>query len=202
MTAASTPKRPYLARDERRRLLLDTAAKLVEKEGWDKLNMSALAQRSNTSRQLLYQHFDSLEDLMVATGTHIFQQVYTGTRDAIEQRSDDIVATLSQAQQITLDLPKGRAQALWQIIAAAFPVDHELTRFGRRMRHLITRLWQPAVAEAFDLDEQAASATTWMMMMAFWGGYRLVEDGELTKQQAIDRLNWIVSSMLAGQKKR
>ncbi|MGB1581584.1 MAG: hypothetical protein ACPHER_08755, partial [Nevskiales bacterium] len=110
----------------------------------------------------------------------------------------DIVDTLARAQVITLDLPKGRSQALWQIMAAAFPPDHELNRFGRRMRHLITRLWQPAVAETFGLNERDAAATTWMLIMAFWGGYRLVEDGELSKSQAVERLNWMVSSMRAG----
>lgn len=198
MTAAKKSKRPYLARDERRRLLLDTAAKLVEEQGWDKLNMSALATRARTSRQLVYQHFDSLEDLMVTTGTHIFQQVYVQTRDAIEHRENDIVAILSQAQRLTLDLPPGRARALWQVVAAAFPTEHELTRFGRRMRHLITKLWQPAVAEAFGLDDEKASSITWMLIMAFWGGYRLVEDGELSKDQAVERLNWMVANLAAG----
>ncbi|MDX1496983.1 MAG: TetR/AcrR family transcriptional regulator [Salinisphaeraceae bacterium] len=191
-------KRPYLSREQRRKHLLDTAAAMVESQGWDKLSMSALALRAQTSRQLVYQHFSSLEDLMVATGTHIFEQVYVQTRATIEQGSEDIVATLSQAQAITLDLPRGRAQALWQIIAAAFPADHELSRFGRRMRHLITRLWQPAVAKAFKLDEQAAAATTWMLIMAFWGGYRLVEDGELSKEQAVERLNWMVACIRSG----
>ena len=198
MTVANKSKRPYLARDERRRLLLDIAAELVEEQGWDKLNMSALATRASTSRQLVYQHFDSLEDLMVTTGTHIFQQVYVQTRDTIEHREKDIVSVLAQAQRITLDLPAGRARALWQVVAAAFPAEHELTRFGRRMRHLITKLWQPAVAEAFGLDDEQASSVTWMLIMAFWGGYRLVEDGELTKDQAVERLNWMVTNLTAG----
>jgi AcrR family transcriptional regulator len=164
--------------------------------------MSALAERASTSRQLVYQHFDSLEDLMVATGTHIFQQVYVQTRDAIEHRNQDIVVTLSQAQRITLDLPPGRAHALWQIIAAAFPAEHELSRFGRRMRHLVTKLWQPAVAETFGLNDAQAADISWMLMMAFWGGYRLVDDGELTKDQAVERLNWMVATLVAGVDKK
>ncbi len=193
-----TGKRPYMAREKRRQMLLDTAAGIVEQDGWDKLSMSALAQASHGSRQLIYQHFESLEDLMVATGTHIFEQVYLRTRDTIEHRQQDIITVLGQAQSITLDLPPGRARALWQVIASAFPADHELTRFGRRMRHLITKLWQPTVAEAFLLDDEQAATVTWMLIMAFWGGYRLVEDGELTKAQAIERLNWIVRTLEAG----
>ncbi len=198
MTTTARKKRPYLPREERRQQLLDTAASLVEEDGWDKLNMSALAQRAHTSRQLVYQHFDSLEDLMVSTGTHIFEQVYMHTRNAVEMRSDDLMAALSLGQRITLDLPPGRARALWQIIAASFPEDHELSRFGRRVRHLITKLWQPAVAETFGLDDQQAESITWMLIMAFWGGYRLVEDGELTKEEAVTQLNWMVQNLAAG----
>lgn len=193
-------KRPYLARDERRRQLLEAAAGIVENSGWDQLNMSALAKETGTSRQLVYQHFDSLESLMVATGTVIFEQVYVETRATIARRDEDIVAVLARAQKITLDLPPGRASALWQIVASAFPADHALTGFGRKMRHLITNLWKVSVAEAFNLPEKEAAALTWMLIMAFWGGYRLVHDGELTQQEAIDRLNWMVSSLQNGQR--
>lgn len=196
-----TSKRPYMARDDRRRLLLDSAAEIVESSGWDKLSMSALAQHTNTSRQLVYQHFDSLEDLMVETGTHIFEQVYLQTRETIAEIDQDIVAALERAQKLTLDLPPGRAHALWQIIAATFPAEHELTRFGQRMRHLITNLWKPTIQKTFAMNDRDASATTWMLIMAFWGGYRLVEDGELSKQQAVDRLGWIITGLVDGASK-
>lgn len=191
-------KRPYFSRQDRRRKLLDTAAAQVESEGWDSLSMSALAQRSGISRQLVYQHFPNLEELMVATGTHIFQQTYLQTRDTIAARKGDVTEVVAQAQRITLDLPPGRARALWQVIAAAFPPGHELNHFGRRMRHLITNLWKPAVAETFGLEDRDAGAITWLLIMAFWGGYRLMEDGEFSKQEAIDKLNWLVSAMAAG----
>lgn len=198
MNTASRAKRPYLSRKVRRQQLLETAAKIVEEQGWDKLNMSAVAQQARTSRQLIYQHFASLEELMAATGTHIFQQVYEETRAAIEERGHDLTRMLSRAQSLTMDLPAGRAQALWQVVAAAFPADHELTRFGRRMRHLITNLWQPAVAETFGVDDKRAAGISWMLIMAFWGGYRLVQDGELSKAEAIEHLNWIVTRVAAS----
>lgn len=193
-----TAKRPYLAREQRRQHLLDTAAQIVEEQGWDRLSMSALAQQASTSRQLVYQHFDSLEDLMLATGTHIFEQVYLQTRETIAAGDKDIMSVLAEAQRLTLDLPPGRARALWQIIAAAFPSGHELNRFGRRIRHLITNLWRPALAREFDLEDDVAGDIAWMLVMAFWGGHRLVEDGELSKDQAMERLNWMLSGMLQG----
>ncbi len=195
---SKTAKRPYLARDDRRRQLLEAASGIVEAKGWDQLSMSSLAKQTHTSRQLIYQHFESLEELMAATGTHIFEQVYLQTREAIASRKQDIVSVLSNAQRITLELPPGRARALWQIIAASFPVNHELNRFGQRMRHLVTNLWKPAVVEAFGLDDDAAATVSWMLIMAFWGGYRLMEDGEITQAQAIERLNWMVEGLIAG----
>ncbi len=199
-SSAEKTKRPYLARDDRRRQLLDVAADIVENRGWDQLTMSALAKQSATSRQLIYQHFDSLDALLTATGTHIFEQVYLQTRTAIEQRDGDIANVLIQTQEIIFDLPSGRAQALWQIIAAALPAEHALSKFGRRMRHLITNLWRPAIAETFGLSDREAEALAWPLIMAFWGNYHLMQDGELSRKQAIDKITWLVSTLAAGLK--
>lgn len=193
-------KRPYLARKERRRQLLDAAAQIVETEGWAQLNMSGLAKQTHTSRQLIYQHFESLEELMTATGTHIFEQVYLLTRNAIETRNQDISTALVRSQEIIFDLPMGRAQALWQVLAATFPDDHPLTEYGKRLRHLITNLWKPAIIETTGLAEEDATAIAWPLIMAFWGNYRLMQDGELSRKQAIDKINWLISTLAAGIK--
>ena len=180
-------------------MLLRAATEIVQNDGWDKLNMSELAKRAKVSRQLIYHHFDSMEDLMVATGTHIFQQVYAQTTSVVDAfDATDLVKSLGQVQRLTLDLPAGQSRALWQVIASAFPPDHDLTAFGRRMRHLLTKMYQGPSMKAFGIDEKKAAGVSWMVVMAFWGGYQLIQDGELTKEEAVDSLNWMVANMAKG----
>jgi AcrR family transcriptional regulator len=180
-------------------MLLRTATEIVQNDGWGRLNMSELAKRANVSRQLIYHHFDSMEDLMVATGTHIFQQVYAQTSNVLEAfDAANLVKSLAQVQHLTLDLPAGQSRALWQVIASAFPPDHDLTAFGRRMRHLLTNMYQGPAMKAFGIDEKKAAGVSWMLIMAFWGGHQLIQDGELSKDEAVESLNWLVANMAKG----
>lgn len=59
--------RPYLAAPERRQQLLDVAGRLVREAGWSSLSMQGLAIAAGVSRQLVYEHFESADELYLAT---------------------------------------------------------------------------------------------------------------------------------------
>ena len=105
---------------------------------------------------------------------------------------------MAQVQRLTLDLPAGQSRALWQVMASAFPPDHDLSAFGRRIRHLLSKMYQGPAMQAFGIDEKKAAGVSWMLIMAFWGGYQLIQDGVLTKDEAVESLNWIVANMAKG----
>ncbi len=192
-------KRTYLSGDARRKAIVAAASDIVESCGWEKLSMSAVAKAGGTSRQLLYQHFPSLDDLMLDTATLIFQRTYMETRKVIAGRSeDDILAVMAQAQLVSLELPPGRARALAEIVTSRYAPDHPLHAFSQRVRHLITNLWYPAIMERLGLDEKNAKAMAWMLVMAFWGGQRLMAEGELNKAEVVSNLNWLIDTLLAG----
>ena len=67
--------RPYLTSPERRRQLLDVAGRLVREGGWSSLSMQGLAIAAGVSRQLVYEHFASADDLYLATLGHLFERV-------------------------------------------------------------------------------------------------------------------------------
>lgn len=185
-------KRTYLSRDARRQNLLEVAAGIVEREGWTALNMSALAEQGGTSRQLVYQHFPSLEKLLADTAWHIFNDVLAGTRDSINANPASLAEAARSAEAVTLDMPQGRADALWQLIAGTAGASPELESIRRDLRQLIGGVWMPPVRKELGLSEADARAYAWMTVMAFWGMRQLVRDGELSKARGLKLFNDLI----------
>lgn len=178
------PKRAYLPRDDRRLALLDVAAKVVEEKGWQALSMIAVAETAAVSRQLVYQHFTSVDELMADTMSHLFRSRYENIRGSISESSDNLAGLMRVVDQQTFDENPARVRALWQMITATYSDNAETTRMGVRLRHLLTKLWTPMVMREFKLGEPQARAMVWMLHMAFWGAHQLVHDGEISRKTA------------------
>lgn len=192
---APAAKRAYLSRDLRRQTLLEVAAGLVEREGWTALTMSALAERAGTSRQLIYQHFPSLEKLLADTAWHIFEDTMQGTRASIAANPASLAEAAKSAEAVTLDLSPGRGDALWQLIAGTAGASPELDQIRRGLRQLISGVWMPPVRQSLGLKEGDARAYAWMAVMAFWGMRQLVRDGELDRARGIKLFNDFVERL-------
>ena len=185
-------KRTYLSRDQRRESLLATAATLVERDGWAALTMSALAEQAGTSRQLVYQHFPSLAKLLADTAWHIFTDTMTGTRDSIASHPGSLKEAAAAAEAITLDLPAGRGDALWQLIAGTASATPELEEMRLGFRELIGGLWAKPVRKQLGLSAADSRAYAWMLVMAFWGMRQQVRDGVITRAQGVRLFNRLV----------
>lgn len=181
---AKAKKRRYLARDDRRSALLDVAAEVVEQQGWPALSMIAVADAAQVSRQLVYQHFESVDELMKDTMTHIFRDVYEGIRARIQSEPGKVMDVVLAAENMTFNLPPNRARALWQILTATTSGQADATRASRRIRHLVSKMWTPTVCMLYRVNEKDGQAMAWMLNMAFWGAHQLVEDGELDQAAA------------------
>ncbi len=191
------PKRAYLARDDRRAALLDVAATVVEQQGWQALSMIAVAETAQVSRQLVYQHFTSVDELMADTMSHLFRGRYEQIRSSIQSNSSDLVELMRVVDQQTFDDKPGRVRALWQMITATYSDNAETSRMGRRLRHLLTKLWAPMMSERMGFSTPQARAVAWMLNMAFWGAHQLVHDGELSRKDANDLFNWMLFRLMA-----
>lgn len=191
-SAPKAPKRAYLSRDERRQNLLEAAAAIVEREGWNALTMSALAEAGGTSRQLIYQHFPSLEKLLADTAWHIFTDTMRGTQSSVAAHPSSLAEAAASAEAVTLDLPPGRGDALWQLIAGTAGATPELENIRHGLRNLIGGIWTPLVRKELGLSQSDAKAYAWMTVMAFWGMRQLVRDGELTRARGVKLFNELV----------
>lgn len=200
MTRKKAPtKRAYLARDDRRQALLDVAASVVETQGWPALSMIAVAEKAAVSRQLIYQHFASVDELMADTMSHLFRSRYENIRTSIGENRSDLASLIRIVEQETFAENPARVRALWQMITATYSESAETSRMGMRLRHLLTKLWTPVVMQQTGLKEPQARAMSWMLLMAFWGAHQLVHDGELSRKQANELFTWMMTNLMGGE---
>lgn len=188
-------KRAYLARDDRREALLDVAASVVEQQGWQALSMISVAETAKVSRQLVYQHFSSVDELMADTMSHLFRGRYENIRSNMAGKSDDLPALVKMIDEQTFDEQPGRVRALWQMITSTYSDNAETSRMSTRLRHLLVKLWAPLLNEQFGLSEAQSRAMSWMLHMAFWGAHQLVHDGELSRKAANELFTWMLMSL-------
>ncbi|HUR40536.1 MAG TPA: TetR/AcrR family transcriptional regulator [Verrucomicrobiae bacterium] len=191
-------KRGYLAKDARHEALLKTAAAVVEKHGWPALSMISVAEHAKVSRQLVYEHFSSVDQLMTETMSQIFRELYERMRETIRGNPRNLADLTRFAERLTFDLSPGRTRALWQMITATYSGSAESTRMSRRLRHLLTNLWTPTTRDAFGLPDRDSRALTWMLHMAFWGAHQLVDEGEMDRAGASKLFLWMVTQIQAG----
>jgi AcrR family transcriptional regulator len=188
-------KRAYLSRDRRRQTLLEVAAGIVEREGWTALTMSALAEQGGTSRQLIYQHFPSLQKLLADTAWHIFTDTMLGTQASIAAHPASLGEAVAAAEAVTLDLPPGRGDALWQLIAGTASATAELEQMRRGMREVITGIWTPLVRKELGYSQADAKTYAWLMVIAFWGMRQLVRDGEVSRARGMKLFGQMVERL-------
>jgi AcrR family transcriptional regulator len=86
-----------------RERILDAAATLMERSGFDAVNMVAVAREAQVSRQTVYSHFGGREELLSESITRIVGEVFDrvnaqidGTSDASEYVVELIVAVRSE----------------------------------------------------------------------------------------------------------
>ena len=190
-------KRAYLARDDRRLALLDVAATVVETQGWPALSMISVAETAKVSRQLVYQHFASVDELMADTMSHLFRDRYENIRSGIGESSSDLVGLMQLVEQQTFGDNPARVRALWQMITATYSDNAETSRMGTRLRHLLTKLWTPMVVQQFGLKEPQARALIWMLHMAFWGAHQLVHEGEINRKTGNELFAWMLMKLMS-----
>jgi AcrR family transcriptional regulator len=194
----ASKKRSYLAKGDRRSALLDAAAAVVQQQGWPALSMISVADQAHVSRQLVYGHFESVDQLMTETMAHVFRDIYEGARDGIKQRGGNIADVTAFVENMTSGLSPDRTRALWQMITGTYSQNAEIRRMSRRLRHLLTNLWMPVMRDAFGLPGREGRVIIWMLHMAFWGGHQLVDEGEVDRETASQLFIWMAGQIQAG----
>lgn len=197
MTAeAKKATRPYLAAARRREHLLEAACRLVRTGGWRALSMQGVAVAAGVSRQLVYEHFDTVEDLSLATLVHLFERSYASTV-AIVAAGDSLAHTIRATFAQCLDLPAEERQAL-RSLAEMESGRRGLLRARRRLRTRIAGLWVPYLQRYTGVSDAEANALAWMIINAAWSLSDRVADGTVGRAAAGELLSRFVEGVLSS----
>jgi AcrR family transcriptional regulator len=196
---AKKPTRPYLAAPARRDHLLDVAGRVVRQGGWTALSMQGLAVAAGVSRQLVYEHFASVDDLYIAVLTHLFERAYDATI-AIVQNGKTPESTVRAAYDLFLDLPAEERHALRTLAGGIDPGQRRMARAKVRLRSRIAGIWIPYVRLQTGLPEAEASALAWMLITASWGLSDTIADGTLTRRRGVELFVRFVDRTLSASR--
>ncbi len=194
-------RRTYMQKDDRRRMLLEQASLIVEHSDWSKLTMSALAAQANISRQTVYQHFPNVETLLSETALHMFTDLWTKTSAVIHDKSLNLPKAVHQTALLSLDLSDGLGDALGEVIVGSNRSSNELVAFSKNIRNMVIELWAPRITQELNIKKAAARNVVWMVLMAFWGARQLIRDGLVTRKQALEQFEELVTRAVVSRVK-
>ncbi len=194
MTSTVPSTRPYLRPRERRRQLLDAAARVFARSGYEGLTMVALAEEAAVSRRLVYDHFPDLASLYDA----FFDDQVAETLVAIDTAvagADAPDAALSAAFACLVAMPADRQRAVRLVAAGAGGPALDSTR-GRLHAHVESR-WLSLVAPAA-LDRKQARAMLWVLVNGLLALADLGARGELPTRSAITIARKLAAAAVDG----
>ncbi|MFJ2666735.1 TetR/AcrR family transcriptional regulator [Nocardia fluminea] len=91
-----TTRSGRLAKPARREQLLDTALTLVREQGTDGLTLATLAEAAGVSRPIVYDHFGTRPELLLA----LYRQLDERHRAASEQAARDAIPTVDEIARV------------------------------------------------------------------------------------------------------
>lgn len=87
----------------RRERLLDASVEIITDEGWDRLTMTRVAQRSGVPRQSLYKEVGTKSELGEAVVAREVDRFLAGVLDSIDRHPDSVVDGLAAAARFVLE---------------------------------------------------------------------------------------------------
>jgi AcrR family transcriptional regulator len=165
--------------------MLDAAGRLVRHGGWSTLSMQGLAAAAGVSRQLVYEHFATADDLYLATLTHLFERAYTAQL-AIASSGTSVDDVIRRSFVYFLELPAEERHALRALAMETEPGRPSMARARAQLRSRIAAVWVPFVRRQTGVTEAEATALAWMLNTAAWGLADTIADGTLPRARAVE----------------
>jgi AcrR family transcriptional regulator len=184
-------KRPYLRTDDRRRQLLDAAARLFAREGYAGLTMVALATEAGVSRRLVYDHFPDLASLHAAFFDDRAERYLAAIAEAVEAADDDSAFPAAFAH--LLAMPADDQRAIRVLVADPGLADLDPVR--ERFREHVEQQWLGRLPEG-----EHARAVLWTLVTGLFGLAELVSRDEVSHDAALTIATNLVTSLPAAMR--
>jgi AcrR family transcriptional regulator len=174
--------RPYLSAVERRRDLLDAAARCFAREGYAGLTMVALAEEAGVSRRLVYNHFPDLRSLYEAYFDDRTRRYLDGIDDAVATGGTDRLSAFTGAFRHLLAMPADDRRAIRALVTD--PALPDLAPLQARVRAHIEARWL-APFRARVPDPALARALLWTVVNGLFGLADVAARGVITVEDAM-----------------
>lgn len=199
MSAAAKPSVRAASRERRRLSILRAAEELFAEQGFAKTTVDEIARRAGVSKGLVYQHYDSKEELLRAAWSDLVEDWMRETRSRIKTGEGDVANSIGQL--LAVSVRHARENPLLGRILSQDPgslIPHErddVAAFGRYYREML----EPVLAHGVksgelraDLDVAHTAELVWLVHFALIreifvgvrGGFR--SDGEGLLGAAVD----------------
>ncbi len=183
-------KRPYLSIDDRRRHLLDAAARLFVRDGYAGLTMVAVAAEAGVSRRLVYDHFTDLPTLYAEFFDDRASRYLVVIRASVDTAANPAAAFAAAFTEL-LDMPIADQRAVRALVTDPGLPDLEAVR--ERFRRHIEAQWLEHVPA---VEGDHAPAVLWTLVAGLFGLADLVASGEVSKDAALAVATNLVGAVL------
>jgi AcrR family transcriptional regulator len=176
-----------LAKDDRRKQLLDCAARIVREQGTDALTLPHLAERAKVTRPVVYEHFSTRQELLTALYRHYDEPQIAAVRVALAGGAatlDDVVRVLSAAY---IDCSLGSGPEFGAIMAALSATE-EMETFRLAVRKEYIAQYRAAMHPFLKLPPGKAHAVFTGVLGAAEALAQEAAASRLRRDQAVEAL--------------
>ncbi|WP_257461877.1 TetR/AcrR family transcriptional regulator [Archangium lipolyticum] len=184
-----------MAKEARRRQLLETALEIVRSEGTEALTLSYLAERAGVTKPIAYEHFGSRSGLLIALYRDYDERQAQAMRAALEANGrtlEDVVGIVSAAYVDCL-LTAGPE---FGAIAAALSATEEMEDFLQSLRDSYIAELRKAFAPFTKLPRGEGQALLTGLLGASDSLSQAAASGRLSRAQAVSALSHIMLGAL------
>jgi AcrR family transcriptional regulator len=183
--------RPYLREEQRRRQLLDAAARIAGREGLDRLTMRGVSNEAGVSRQLVYEHFPDLPSLVRALVYDRFSKLDVTIAGALRDGSADGRAPAVMAARLLLSLPAEDRHIIRALLGHASLPEHELSELAAALRERMIKRWSKALRTG---ESRRSRSLIWALLHAIFGLGDSIDAREITLDQAVHHLEALLGA--------
>lgn len=190
-----------MAKEERRRQLLETAFAIIRSEGTDALTLPRLAERAGVSRPVAYEHFQTREGLLMALYRDYDEQLGRRIREALQSDAaalEDAARALSTAY-IDGVLAAGRE---CDEVKAALSGNETTRHFRQASQEFHVEQFRAAFAPFVDLSGRGDVALLVGVLSATDGLGQAAAAGEVARATAIAAATAIMVGALRSRGSR
>ena len=187
-----------MARDERRRQLLDTALGIVREEGTEALTLARLAERAGVTKPIAYEHFGTRAGLLIALFRDYDDRTTVAVRTALASGGKTVedAASILSAAYIDCCLSMGPEVSA---IVDALSASEETGDFRRSFREFLVGEFRKAFAPFVKLSGRTGKA---LLVGILGAAETLAEEagaGRLSRGEAVAALTRIMVGALGAR---